>query len=512
MTLSSLALPAFIAGIAFLLHYAITQYRFNKKYKLPPVVPGWPIVGNALDIPNPGGMWAHEQAQKYGEMFTCYFGNRAVVFLNYSQVVSDLMEKRAALYSSRPWRPMCQDIMSGGARMLLMPYSERWKNQRKIMHSILNSRKAESDFVPYQDLEAKQLVFDYLNAPDKYYTANSRFANSIIMSVTFGRRSVPNDQLLKAINQSVTELGEMLFSPMKNLCDQFPWLSYLPKPLQWWRPYGERYFNFCRSAYKEEFDKLLEKMNNGTARPCFAIDLVQGAEKKEFNIDETEKLFVFSTLLEAGSDTSSNAINQIVAAAAVYPEWVKTAREYLDQVCGSNAERLPSLGDREKLPYITAVAKECLRWRPFIQTGVLHMLTQDDEYKGYRFPAGTQFTWNAYAIALNERDYANSTEFVPERFLNEDLNYPLKGHWSFGTAGRRVCVGYNVGFNNIWIAISCLIYCFDFEQDPEKPIDTFNSIWDQHESPPFAVKISPRSQAHIELIKKVGEEALRADY
>jgi cytochrome P450 len=174
-------------------------------------------------------------------------------------------------------------------------------------------------------------------------------------------------------------------------------------------------------------------MENGTARPCFAVEVEQGAAKKEFAIDETEKLFVFSTLLEAGSDTSRNAITQAVAAMAAYPAWVIKARAMLDEVCGADAERLPSLSDRERLPYITAAAKECLRWRPFIQTGVPHMLVQDDEYEGYKFPAGTQFCWNAYAIALNEGDYADPMTFSPERFMDADLNNPLKGHWSFGT-------------------------------------------------------------------------------
>jgi cytochrome P450 len=174
-------------------------------------------------------------------------------------------------------------------------------------------------------------------------------------------------------------------------------------------------------------------MENGTARPCFAVEVEQGAAKKEFAIDETEKLFVFSTLLEAGSDTSRNAITQAVAAMAAYPAWVIKARAMLDEVCGADAERLPSLSDRERLPYITAATKECLRWRPFIQTGVPHMLVQDDEYEGYKFPAGTQFCWNAYAIALNEGDYADPMTFSPERFMDADLNNPLKGHWSFGT-------------------------------------------------------------------------------
>lgn len=31
--------------------------------------------------------------------------------------------------------------------------------------------------------------------------------------------------------------------------------------------------------------------------------------------------------------------------------------------------------------------------------------------------------------------------------------------------GRRVCVGYNVGFQNVWMVAACLLYCFEFEED-----------------------------------------------
>jgi hypothetical protein len=54
--LNSLGLPALLAAIALILRYAVAKYRFHKKYKKPPVVPRWPIVGNILDFPNPGGM------------------------------------------------------------------------------------------------------------------------------------------------------------------------------------------------------------------------------------------------------------------------------------------------------------------------------------------------------------------------------------------------------------------------------------------------------------------------
>lgn len=184
--------------------------------------------------------------------------------------------------------------------------------------------------------------------------------------------------------------------------------------------------------YQKEYDLLLEKIDKGTAKPCFALDVINGAAKKEFEISEVEKIYTWSSLIEAGSDTSRVAIQQMMAAAACYPEWAQKARKLLDEVLGENAERLPSLKDRPALPYITAVVKETLRWRPFNQSGFPRTLSEDDEYEGYRFPAGTEFTWNAYSIALNENEYDDPLRFIPERFLNDDIKAMAKGHWAFG--------------------------------------------------------------------------------
>jgi cytochrome P450 len=136
--------------------------------------------------------------------------------------------------------------------------------------------------------------------------------------------------------------------------------------------------------------------------------------------------------MEAGSDTSRVTVGNIVAAAATDPRWVKAAREELDRICG-DAKRLPGWDDRESLPYITAVVKESFRWRPNLtEIGAPTMLTKDDEYEGYKFPAGTVFTWNHWAIALSEKEYVEPERFMPERFLNGDLNNAMKGHWGFG--------------------------------------------------------------------------------
>ena len=43
-----------------------------------------------------------------------------------------------------------------------------------------------------------------------------------------------------------------------------------------------------------------------------------------------------------------------------YPEVAKRAQAEIDQVVGSH--RMPNHNDRESLPYIDAILKECLRW------------------------------------------------------------------------------------------------------------------------------------------------------
>lgn len=172
-------------------------------------------------------------------------------------------------------------------------------------------------------------------------------------------------------------------------------------------------------------------MAKGTQKDCFAVDFLKNNDDKYFN--ETQQLFTLGTLMEAGSDTTRVSIGQFIAGAATYPDWVIRARAQLDEVCGSNAERLPSWEDKDRLPYISAVVKEVFRWRPNIaEIGAPTSLTKEDEYEGYSFPAGTVFVWNAWSIALDPKEYEQPERFWPERFLNDDVNSVLKGLWGFG--------------------------------------------------------------------------------
>lgn len=61
-----------------------------------------------------------------------------------------------------------------------------------------------------------------------------------------------------------------------------------------------------------------------------------------------------------------------------YPEVMRRAQAQIDEVVGR--DRLPSFSDRERLPYIEAMVKEVLRWRP---VGPIGLPRQTAEVRDY---------------------------------------------------------------------------------------------------------------------------------
>jgi cytochrome P450 len=74
---------------------------------------------------------------------------------------------------------MVSDIVSGGKRMVIMPYNETWRKIRKLMHQILMSREADR-YQPIMERESVQLVNDYYTAPKEWYLHNGRYSNRFV--------------------------------------------------------------------------------------------------------------------------------------------------------------------------------------------------------------------------------------------------------------------------------------------------------------------------------------------
>lgn len=105
--------------------------------------------------------------------------------------------------------------------------------------------------------------------------------------------------------------------------------------------------------------------------------------------------YLMGSLLQAGSETTSNILVAFVQAMIIFPEVARTAQAELDRVCG---ESMPDLDHVLDLPYIRACAKETLRWMPGFMLGIPHAVIRDETYMGYHIPKGATVIMNVWYV------------------------------------------------------------------------------------------------------------------
>jgi len=186
----------------------------------------------------------------------------------------------------------------------------------------------------------------------------------------------------------------------------------------------------------------------------------------------------FST---AGAETTSTTLLWWVLAMMAYPEIQKRAQDELDAVVGRF--RTPTFADAPNLPYIHAMVKESLRWRPALPLGIPHSTTEDDWYQGMFIPKGTICFANLWQCNLDPALYGDdAADFNPGRFLDEHgrlIPGPVEthedGHSTYGF-GRRACVGKHAANESMFISMATVLWamrleCPRDEDGKEVPLD-----------------------------------------
>jgi len=148
-----------------------------------------------------------------------------------------------------------------------------------------------------------------------------------------------------------------------------------------------------------------------------------------------------------------------------YPETQARAHVELDAVVGRS--RLPTFADLPHLPYIRAMVKETLRWRPLSPLGSPHQTTKDGWYEGMFIPKGTMCIQNMWHMNRDPEIFGKNPEhFDPARYLDESgtdaapgMSAEIKerGHFTYGF-GRRICVGRYMADNALFINIAVLLW------------------------------------------------------
>jgi hypothetical protein len=108
-----------VVFIIFILYYGRNIGSRPKDY--PPGPPTLPIIGNLHLMPSEQPHLQFKKwADEYGPIYSLVIGTNTLVVLSSGTAIKELLDKRSAIYSSRPDLYVGQHLLSGGLRMLLM--------------------------------------------------------------------------------------------------------------------------------------------------------------------------------------------------------------------------------------------------------------------------------------------------------------------------------------------------------------------------------------------------------
>jgi len=510
---------------AFLLFftYGFCSWILCPRYgqRLPPGPKSLPVLGNFLQVPTKHMERKFAEWGKiYGDVVYTRFLQTPVVILNSLEAAQDLLDKRSAKYSDRPPITLLSDLVGWGYAITGMPYGDRTRRHRRWMHDAMGSKNSVKNWAPMQRRVTYNLLSGLCDQPQALSRHINRFAASSIVEMAYGHSITSlDDEYVLLADKAMEETVKGGF-PGLMLVDFLPTLflkntpSWLPGPLGDFIRKAPSVKAATDAMNETPYQMVKSNMASGSARPSLTASLIAKLSDKGELTEEDEKDIKGATgvLYGAGTETTVSTLSNFFLAMVLYPDVFKKARQEIDRVVGT--ERLPDFDDREQLPYVDCILQEVYRWGDPSPLGLPHRLVSDDEYRGYRIPAGSTVIANIWAMGRDERVYADPEVFRPERFENldrEKAEFMDPRRYTFGF-GRRVCPGLLLADGSIWLAFANIIATLDITKARDASGQELSPVaaWvSGFVSQPvsYVVDIRPRSTQSVGLIQQMNEAA-----
>ncbi|RFU26955.1 hypothetical protein B7463_g9396, partial [Scytalidium lignicola] len=244
-------------------------------------------------------------------------------------------------------------------------------------------------------------------------------------------------------------------------------MKYVPEIfLGNWKSRANAVSKEMNELYAEYLDVVIRRRENGVRSQTF-VDLMLDQNEK-LGLDRHQLYFMGGAVMEGGSDTSAAMTIAFLHAMTKWPEVMRKAQEQIDSVVGE--DRSPVWDDFEDLPYVTAIIKETMRWRPVVPLAFPHCLTEDDWVDGKLLPKGTTVIINTWGIHHDKNRFSNPDIFDPDHYLGVTkpaselaaADYDSRDHYGYGS-GRRLCPGIHLAERNLFLGISKLLWAFDIK-------------------------------------------------
>ncbi|KAI1617874.1 putative cytochrome P450 oxidoreductase [Exophiala viscosa] len=484
--------------------------------RMPKGPPTLPILGNFHQIPSTG-MYRQfrEWAKEYGSVFSLKFGPSNIIVLCDREAIHELIDKKGSIYSDRP-TTYVGNLLTKGDHIAISQADALWREKRKVIAHNFSPKMLDEKHFKVQEAEGVVLMNDLLVNPEGFFNHIRRYTASVAATLVYGQRGSTFDSFwAHGVFDVMAKWTECMEPGANPPVDEYTFLQFIPAKFAHWKKRALQAGDTMDAVWDRAREIIDTRRAKGDKRDCIADRLLDEYHEKGFPMSQHAFNNLIGELVEGGADTTAAQLLTMVLALARNPWVQKKARGEIDALCG--ASRSPQMSkDFASLPYINAVVKEGMRWRPVAVTALPHKVRQDDYYKGMLIPKDSTIFIPTWAIHHSADIYPDDEAFNPDRFLN----YPKLSseyaahHYGYG-AGRRVCPGMHLAERNMWRITSKLLWAFDISEpiDPttgetiELDPNAYNPGITQAPLP-FRVRITPRSQEHATVLQKELQAAL----
>ncbi|KAK3124965.1 hypothetical protein QOZ80_7BG0597890 [Eleusine coracana subsp. coracana] len=229
------------------------------------------------------------------------------------------------------------------------------------------------------------------------------------------------------------------------------------------------------------FERVLQEheksSENGVESGDLVDDLLTVAKEggEGFKLDRTDVKGLILDLFVAGIDTTSKAILWAMAELVKNPNEMEKVQAEVRQVVGAQGVLEQQLG---KMSRLQAAMKEAMRLHPPVPLLIPHEVIRDTKLHVYHIPAQTRVIVNAWAIGRDSESWENAEEFLPERFMHNNIfDYSGKDiRFIPFSAGRRGCPGIAFATRLAELALANLLYHFNWELPEGQDVESFEVV------------------------------------
>jgi cytochrome P450 len=337
--------------------------------------------------------------------------------------------------------------------------------------------------------------------------------------MTYGYAVKPEnrDALVDLIEKMMTEFS-LAAVPFAWLVDLVPILQHLPEyfPGPKFKKIARKWRESIHASAYIPYRFVQGQIAADNYRPSYVSKLIRqckqdGPDNTTLNRDDEEAIiWTAASLYGAAADTTVITLTTFTLAMVLFPEVQIRAQKEIDSELGS--KRLPSFEDRHRLPYVDAMVKETLRWWPIAPMGFPHTADEDIQYNNTHIPKGAYLLPAVWWFLHDPAVYAEPEKFDPERFLSP-RNEPDPGLQAFGYA-RRICPGRFFADASLYLNIVKCLAAFNIKRaldrnGEEIAVDVKPKPGILSYPTEFQFKVLPRSQAHVDLIRRIEAEVSR---